>query len=184
MKTLLRYSMIAVIAAAAAMAGYFTSMSLRGAASANAAEAVPPGANETLLALSLPDLDGTDQALAQWRDKVLVVNFWATWCPPCIKEIPEFSAVSRRHADAPVQFVGISIDTAENVREFNERFDVPYPLLIGSMQTLGVATELGNTARALPFTVILDRRGEIRHVTLGTLSEAELEEKIEALLND
>lgn len=184
MKTLLRYSMIGLIAAAAAMAGYFTSVSLRGNAAANAASTIPPGTNETLLGLTLPDLDGTEQTLAQWRGKILVVNFWATWCPPCIKEIPEFSAVSRRHADAPVQFVGISIDTADNVREFNTRFDIPYPLLIGSMQTLAVATELGNSVRALPFTVILDRHGDIRHVTLGTLSEAELEGKIEDLLKD
>jgi peroxiredoxin len=172
--------MILVVASAAAVAGYFTSMSMRTATSAS--QSFPAGAEQKILGITLPDLDGTDQGLEQWRGKVLVVNFWATWCPPCIKEIPEFASVSRLYADAPVQFVGISIDTAENVRDFAERFDVPYPLLIGSTQTLSLATDIGNSARALPFTVILDRNGSINEVVLGTLSEEDLIERIQALV--
>lgn len=180
MKPLLRYALIAVVAIAAGTAGYLTNTSMRATASANDAAS---GSAETLYAITLPDTEGTEQTLAQWRGSVIVVNFWATWCPPCIKEIPEFSAVSRKYADAPVQFVGISIDTLENVKSFDEKFDVPYPLLIGSSQTLGLAAEFGNTARALPFTVILDRQGRVQHVTLGTLNEKQLERKISALLD-
>lgn len=180
MKRALRTLMILVVAAAAAVAGYFTSMSMR--TGANTAQSFPAGAEQKILGITLPDLDGADQGLEQWRGKVLVVNFWATWCPPCIKEIPEFASVSRRYADAPVQFVGISIDTADNVRDFAERFDVPYPLLIGSTQTLSLAADIGNSARALPFTVILDRSGRIDEVVLGTLSEEDLIERIQALV--
>lgn len=180
MKAIFRYTLIALVAVAAGLAGYLTSTGLRTTASVNDA---PPGSAETLFAITLPDTEGVEQALAQWRGNVVVVNFWATWCPPCIKEIPEFAAVSRKYADAPVQFVGISIDTLENVKPFGEKFDVPYPLLIGSSQTLGLAAEFGNTARALPFTVILDRQGGVRHVTLGTLNEKQLERKISALLD-
>lgn len=180
MNPILRYTLIAIVAFAAGMAGYLTSTGMR--ASTPSSDA-PSGSAETLFAITLPDTDGQPQALSQWRGKVVVVNFWATWCPPCIKEIPEFAAVSRKYAEAPVQFVGISIDTLENVKPFGEKFAVPYPLLIGSNATLGLAAEFGNTARALPFTVILDRQGEVRHVTLGTLNEKQLEGKIEALLD-
>lgn len=180
MKRGLSYLLIAAAAVAATLAGYYTSTALRG--DTPAAAGLPPEAAETLFAITLPDADGEQYALADWRGKVLVVNFWATWCPPCIKEIPEFSAVARRHAGGPVQFVGISIDTADNVREFAERFDVPYPLLIGNNQTLGLAVEVGNTARALPFTVIIGTDGLIADVTLGTLNETQLEGKIRSLL--
>lgn len=180
MKRSFSYLLIAIAAVAATFAGYYTSTALRG--DTPTAAGLPPEAAETLLAITLPDVDGQPHALADWRGQILIVNFWATWCPPCIKEIPEFSAVSRRHADNPVQFVGISIDTADNVREFNERFDVPYPLLIGTSQTLGLASEVGNTARALPFTVIIDMNGRIANVTLGTLNEEQLEGKIRSLL--
>ncbi len=181
MKRSLSYLLIAVAAVGATLAGYYTSTALRDTPANDAAD-LSPAAAETLLAITLPDVDGQSYVLSDWRGKVLVINFWATWCPPCTKEIPEFSAVSRRHADDPVQFVGISIDTAENVREFNARFDVPYPLLIGSSETLGLATQVGNTARALPFTVIIGMDGRIANVTLGTLDEAQLEGKIRSLL--
>lgn len=181
MKRGLSTLVIAVAALVAGLAGYYTSTALRGSAAADTT-GLPLEAAETLLAITLPDVDGQPYALADWRGKVLVINFWATWCPPCIKEIPEFSAVSRRYADKPVQFVGISIDTADNVREFNARFDVPYPLIIGSSETLGLATQVGNTARALPFTVIIGMDGRIANVTLGTLNEEQLEGKIRSLL--
>src|SRR5690606_4826323 len=106
-----RFSLIAAVAALATLAGYFAGQ--RFDAADNAPEGVSAHAVDTLLALTLPDTEGSEQSLGDWRGNVMVVNFWATWCPPCIKEIPEFSAVSRRHADNPVQFVGISIDNLE-----------------------------------------------------------------------
>jgi peroxiredoxin len=81
-----------------------------------------------------------------------------------------------------VQFVGIGIDRAENIRRFNEEMNVPYPLLVAPPEALEPTARLGNTAQALPFTVILDRRGEIRHLKLGVLNRTELEGKIRALI--
>ncbi|MCC4117924.1 TlpA family protein disulfide reductase [Aromatoleum toluclasticum] len=180
MKPLVRNTLILVVAAAAGFAGYLA----RDAASPSrpAPPQVARDAGAPILALELPDSNGQPQALAQWRGKVLVVNFWATWCPPCLREIPEFAAVSRRFADAPVQFVGIGIDQPDNVRRFAEENKVPYPLLIAPLQTLAVTSALGNTSQALPFTAIFDRQGELDFVKLGTLNEAELEGKIRALL--
>ncbi|WP_018988048.1 TlpA family protein disulfide reductase [Aromatoleum toluclasticum] len=180
MKPLVRNTLILAVAAVAGFAGYLT----RHAASPSrpAPPQVARDAGAPILALELPDSNGQPQALAQWRGKVLVVNFWATWCPPCLREIPEFAAVSRRFADAPVQFVGIGIDQPDNVRRFSEENKVPYPLLIAPLQTLAVTSALGNTSQALPFTAIFDRQGELDFVKLGTLNEAELEGKIRALL--
>ncbi|AKU13699.1 thioredoxin [Azoarcus sp. CIB] len=180
MKPFVRNALILGVAAAAGLAGYLTQRAAPPARPATAQVAREAGA--PILALSLPDSNGQPQALSQWRGKVLVVNFWATWCPPCLREIPEFAAVSRRFADAPVQFVGIGIDQPDNVRRFAEDNRVPYPLLIAPLQTLAVTSALGNTSQALPFTAIFDRQGELDFVKLGTLNEAELEGKIRALL--
>lgn len=178
MTVLSRALLIAAVAVAAGLAGYFTREGTRSDAEAG----VDPKAGGQLLAMTLPDAQGQPQALAQWRGKVLVMNYWATWCPPCRREIPDFAAVSRAFSEAPVQFVGISIDRVENVTAFAAELDVPYPLLIGSPDTLAMTERLGNRAQALPFTVILDRAGDIRHVRLGTLNQTELEGKIRALL--
>lgn len=180
MKPFVRNALILGVAAAAGLAGYLTQRAAPPARPAPTQVAREAGA--PILALSLPDSNGQPQALSQWRGKVLVVNFWATWCPPCLREIPEFAAVSRRFADAPVQFVGIGIDQPDNVRRFAEDNRVPYPLLIAPLQTLAVTSALGNTSQALPFTAIFDRQGELDFVKLGTLNEAELEGKIRALL--
>jgi len=125
---------------------------------------------------------GKNQPLSQWKGQVLVVNFWATWCPPCRKEIPDFSAASEALADQPVQFIGISIDSLEKVRAFDDEFKVPYPLLIAGADILTLAAGFGNDARALPFTVVIDREGKARHIKLGTLNRDELERKIRAPL--
>jgi thiol-disulfide isomerase/thioredoxin len=134
-----------------------------------------------LMALDLPDAKGVRQPLAQWKGKVLVVNFWATWCPPCRKEIPAFSAMSQKYADKGVQFVGISIDTEKNVSDFQTAQKVRYPLVIASPAAVQLTEELGNATQALPFTLIIDKTGAISMVKLGTLSEEELDRKLAGL---
>ncbi|BAL26028.1 TlpA disulfide reductase family protein [Azoarcus sp. KH32C] len=171
--------LVVAVAALSALAGYWMQHRLR----SDDVPAVTAEQGAPILALTLPDTDNRPQALGQWRGKVLVVNFWATWCPPCLRELPEFSEVARRHADQPVQFVGISIDRIENVRHFVSNTQIPYPLLIGSPEIVNLTVPLGNTARALPFTAILDQGGALRFVKLGTLNADELAGKIRALLD-
>ncbi|ATE58872.1 TlpA family protein disulfide reductase [Thauera sinica] len=177
-----RGARIALLIAVAAVAGAAGFLASRQFAPSAPAQVVAQETVDALFALQLPDTDGNEQTMAQWRGKVVVVNFWATWCPPCRKEIPDFSDASRALAGDPVQFVGLSIDDADKVRAFDKELDVPYPLLIASPQVLGLAAGFGNQAQALPFTVIFDRDGKVRHVKLGTLKRAELEGKIRALL--
>jgi|JRYI01.1.fsa_nt_gb peroxiredoxin len=176
-----RFALIAAIALIAGAAGFLTRQHFPARPGATAHE-VPPAAMDALFALELPDTEGRPQPMSQWKGKVVVANFWATWCPPCRKEIPEFAEVSEALAGQPVQFVGISIDSVEKVRAFDDEMDVPYPLLIASHEVLALAAQFGNTAQALPFTVIIDREGQPAHIKLGTLNKAELERRIHPLL--
>lgn len=134
-----------------------------------------PEAAPQLLALSLEDAAGARQSFSQWRGKVLVANFWATWCPPCREEIPGFARLSEKYADKGVQFVGIGIDTADKIREFAQKSKVPYPLLVGEQSTMRLAVEFGNRSEGLPFTVILDRSGAVHDRHLGRFDEADLD---------
>jgi peroxiredoxin len=180
MRAFVRNTLILAVAASAATAGYVLQRMTQPTHAGKAQVARDAGA--PILALRLPDSEGRLQALDQWHGKVLVVNFWATWCPPCLREIPDFASVSRRFADAPVQFIGIGIDKPDNVRRFADEMRVPYPLLIAPLQTLQITAALGNSAQALPFTVIFDRHGKLQLIKLGTLNDVELEGKIRALL--
>src|SRR5690348_27336 len=120
-----------------------------------------------VLGLVLPDLHGQQQALAQWRGKVLVVNFWATWCAPCREEMPEFVAVQARDGPKGVQFVGIAVDDPDKVRTFAQDIGLNYPTLIGGYGAIELSRTLGNDLAALPFTIVLDRQGRVVHTQLG-----------------
>lgn len=127
-----------------------------------------------LLGLSLPDPDGKEQALSQWKGKVLVVNFWATWCAPCREEMPMFTRVQQDTGAKGVQFVGIAVDQADKVKQFANELGLNYPTLIGGYGAMELSKSLGNTIMALPFTVIVDREGRVAHTQLGPLKQEQL----------
>jgi thiol-disulfide isomerase/thioredoxin len=139
-----------------------------------------PGA--VLLEARLPDVSDAPQDLAQWRGKVLVVNFWATWCPPCLKEIPEFVRLQQRYGHRGVQFVGIAIDDKSRVLGYMAQSGMNYPVLMAEREGLDLARAAGNRLGALPFTVVIDRAGRAARSELGVLDEAKLAPLLERLL--
>jgi len=132
-----------------------------------------------LLSLRLPDSDGKPVAFEQWRGRPLVVNFWATWCPPCREEMPLLDRMARATPD--VQFVGISVDDKEHVAVFRGTNPTSYPLPITGMDISALAGELGNKAMALPFTVFVRADGTLQKVKLGALKEPELQQLLTAI---
>ncbi len=130
----------------------------------------------SLLSTIFPDLDGKARRLLDWRGKVAVVNFWATWCEPCREEIPLLISLSKSHGHQGVEVVGIGIDTVDKIREYAVKMGIPYALLIGDARALDLLRNLGNTAGALPYTVVLDRQGTVAGRKLGAFKAGELEQ--------
>lgn len=141
-----------------------------------------PGAAETLLRTSLWDLQNQPQTLAQYRGKVLVVNFWATWCPPCREEIPHFVEMQRHLAAKEVQFVGIALDNPMDVAAFVREFAVNYPILIGGIHESENMRALGNATGGLPYTLIYDQQGQLREKVIGGLDKRRLEQLLAPLI--
>ena len=133
------------------------------------------GAVAQLFATRLADSNGKSQAIAQWQGKTLVINFWATWCPPCRDEMPEFSRLHTKYAANGVQFIGIAVDTADNVGRFSQQHAVSYPLLIGGTPGTELSRQLGNASLALPYTVVVGPAGDARLARLGRVAERELD---------
>lgn len=123
---------------------------------------------------TLSDPAGQAQQLKQWQGRPLLVNFWATWCPPCVQEMPELSnlQVQRRGS---LQIIGIGIDSPSNIREFSQRLAVSYPIVVGGLDATDIARQLGNQAGGLPFTVLIDATGQVRKTYLGRLKIAAVE---------
>ena len=143
--------------------------------------APPPAAVSELMAQSLPDAAGVTQRFDQWQGKILVVNFWATWCAPCVKEMPELSALQTALAGKPIQIVGIGIDSAANIREFANKYKISYPLMVAGMAGAKITRAFGNQVGGLPYTVIIGRRGEIHKTYTGQLNMEELRRDLFAL---
>src|SRR6478609_7341682 len=112
-------------------------------------------AGNMVLGAKLMGVDDQVHPLEQWRGKVLVVNFWATWCAPCREEIPGFVKFQQQYGTRGVQIVGIAIDTAERVAPYVQEIGINYPILVGGIETMDFARQIGNRAGVLPFTVVI-----------------------------
>lgn len=133
-----------------------------------------PNAVQTLFATSLDDLGGHSVKLAQYKGKILIVNFWASWCPPCIAEMPELSRFYKDHGSKNLQMIGIAIDNPTSVRNFLKARAVSYPVLLGGMGGTELSAKLGDNQGGLPFTVIIAPDGSIVFQKLGQTSYTEL----------
>ncbi len=121
--------------------------------------------------ISLPNLEGKMQNLSKWQGKTLIINFWATWCPPCLKEIPDFMALQAEFKDKNIQFIGIALEDLQTVADYNAKVPINYPILIGEFTGTQLARSWGNTRNTVPFTVVINPRGEIIHRQMGEFSK-------------
>lgn len=129
------------------------------------------------------DLEGAEHALAEWRGQVIALNFWATWCSPCLQEMPELVSLQARFGARGLQFIGLAVETdAEQVRVVADKLGVNYPVLLDEDGALELAAVLGNQDAAMPFTVIFDRQGEVIFTRKGTVKFEEVEAVIAPLL--
>jgi thiol-disulfide isomerase/thioredoxin len=145
------------------------------------AAAPPASPVASLLSQSLANADGTMQALAQWRGRPLVVNFWATWCTPCVEEMPALSALQTEIAARKVQIIGIGIDSPTNIRQFASTYKITYPLYVGGLGGTDLTRAFGNQGGSLPYTVLIGADGKVVKRYLGKLKMDELRSDIAAL---
>ena len=136
---------------------------------------------DSLFAQSMPDAAGVTQKLAQWRGKPMVVNFWATWCGPCVEEMPELSALQATLAPRRIQIIGIGIDSPTNIREFAGKYKIAYPLYVAGMSGTDLSKQFGNPSGSLPYTVLIDSSGKVAKTYLGKLKMEELRTDLAAL---
>lgn len=113
-----------------------------------------------------------------FRGKPLLLNFWATWCPPCIEELPLLSSFYNKNLINGWQVLGLAIDEPDSVRRFLARTPVTFPMLLAGASGLEISRYLGNSVGGLPFTVVLNSSGEIVQRKMGRVSPAELNEWI------
>ncbi|MGB5131419.1 MAG: TlpA disulfide reductase family protein [Steroidobacteraceae bacterium] len=167
----LQWAGLVVVAALAGVGAYLASRALL------APEPVPP-AEPTIHAAVIPerrpditlaDRDGRPRALSEWDGKALVINFWATWCAPCRREIPMLNALAREHREQGVEFIGIAVDFREDVLKYLEKMPIDYTVLIGEQDGMDAARAFGIETIGLPFTAFTDRSGRIATIHVGEL---------------
>jgi len=122
--------------------------------------------------------DGKPVNANEWQGKVLVVNFWASWCPPCVEEMPTLDLLQQEFLQQNVLFVGIGIDSPSNIRKFLKSTPVSYPIVIGGLEGSNLSKQMGNTQGALPYTVIISAKGKAIYTKLGKINEEELRKAI------
>ena len=126
--------------------------------------------------------DGKTVNTQDWQGKVLVVNFWASWCPPCVEEMPALDKLQQEFLQQNVLFVGIGIDSPSNIREFLSKTPVSYSIAIGGMEGSNLSKQLGNSQGALPYTIIINAKGKATYSKLGKISEDDIKSAIKSAL--
>ncbi|ALP52126.1 hypothetical protein Tel_02630 [Candidatus Tenderia electrophaga] len=147
----------------------------------------PSADTQQLIGLRVPSysllgLDGVRERSEQWLGKVQVINFWATWCPPCKREIPALIELQQDYANHNLQVIGIALDDVEPVRAYAQEMSINYPVLVGDSDAIEVAEQLGNDMGVLPYTVVTDQAGNIRFIRYGEVDRETLEAEIRKLI--
>ena len=152
---------------------------------ASAPEAPAARLVDTVPEFQLADREGQLRSLTHWQGKSLVINFWATWCAPCRREIPLLQQIARDHRAEGVEVIGIAVDFRDAVLQYADEMKIDYPLLIGEQDALDAAAAFGIEAIGFPFTIFTDQQGRIIVAHMGELTapEADLILKAVAAVN-
>ena len=183
---------ITIVLSAAAVLGYLTYRALETVPAPVAVEAPAPGATvqsqvgaeapapaelvDGLPDFSLPNLANEPQSIHSWPGKALLINFWATWCPPCLREIPLLKGFQAAHADGPIQIVGVAVDRRDAVADFAKNMTFNYPILVGQSEAMDAAAAFGVDFVGLPFSVFTDTEGHVLGVHTGELRAEHLQQ--------
>ena len=195
----MRKNIIIMVAVAimAASGGYFFAMILSptpgpaaqqsGSQLAAGSDTPAAGSLEGMVGQTRPDFtlgdsNGVAFSAADFDGKVTLINFWATWCTPCVEEMPMLSRLQQNYASRGVQVVGIALDDPQKAGDFAAQLDIHYPVLVGTTDAILVGRQFGNRAGMLPYSVLLDSEGIVRWAYLGALDPQEVEAQIRALL--
>lgn len=146
------------------------------------APTTPADQIQSLPDFALSDLSGRQVRSRTWAGKVLVLNYWATWCAPCIDEMPMMIRAQQALAERGVQFVGIAVDREEDVKAFLVDHPVNYPVLLADPEVVDLSKQLGNRLLGLPFTVIFDARGRRVYSHTGEIGAGALRSQLDALI--
>jgi thiol-disulfide isomerase/thioredoxin len=132
-------------------------------------------------AFTLPDLEGTTRQLDEWDGKHRILNFWATWCAPCRREIPLLKAFQDEHGEAGFQVIGIAVDFPEEVAEYAEEAQFNYPIVTGQQEAMAVAEISGIDFIGMPFTMFVTRDGDYVGAYIGELHQSHLDDIVNIL---
>lgn len=144
----------------------------------------PAISGKPLFSATLTDSQGIKQNLSQYQGKILIVNFWATWCPPCREEMPELSLLQQEYKNKNIVVIGIAEDELALVREFLQSSPVTYPIFIADTENMELGANLGNNKAVLPYTVIINTDGDVIYTFFGRISKSLLEKSLQNILQD
>lgn len=130
----------------------------------------------------LKDLEDKVRDIKEWDGKVLMINFWATWCPPCRREMPAFIELQEKYQDKGFTIIGIALDEKQAVIDFTDPMGMNYPILMAEQEGIALTKAYGNSLGVLPFTVVIDRKGNIIHRQRTELTFEQVEGMLKPLL--
>lgn len=162
--------LIVVVAIAATLAGIFLQHKLHQEDAARRPQ------------FTLVDTEGQQRSISEFDGKVILLNFWAAWCPPCKEEMPDFVRLQEDFGPQGFTVVGVAIDTLDNAQTFMDTVGVNYPVLMGMDEGIPLAQQYGNRLGALPYSVIIDRKGHIISSYPGKVDYQMLADIIKPLL--